>query len=170
MDGAKHKDEPVTIDAPPAASVTVDPQNPLPEPSFKWRRVLAYLVVAASLALTWHAVEVFHDLGAADQLLTLSQWVIGFATLIATYYYIAPSAAELTGMIQSARIIKSSLFMAGEARKDDKNAASRPGEGVGERFRGSAPQDSRFPDDALSGLENGSQGDSDEADYAPRGR
>lgn len=153
-----NKAEPVTISAPPEV-VTVDPQNPLPEPSFKWRRILAHMIVLASLALTWHAAEAFHDLGAPDQLLSLSKWTIGFAALIATYYYIAPSAAELTQIIQSARIIKGGISLA-------RDKAERPARAAQERDSGpSTGQDSREAPERAPEPPDGP-----EIDYAPTGR
>lgn len=153
-DESEMKHEPVTISAPPE-SVTVDPQNPLPEPSFFYRRILAYLVVISVLALTAYAADALHDLGAFDNLLTLTQWALGFAALVATYYYVAPSAAELAQIIQSARIIKSGIGMASD------RAQARRKQGK-ERDSGSPEYPSSL------GPQNRSEGP-DSGDYAPRG-
>lgn len=142
----------VTVTAPPAATVTVDAQNPLPEPSFVWRRILAYIVIMTTLALAWYAADMFHDLGAADQLLKLLQWVIGLAGLVATFYYIAPSAVELAQIIQSARTMRSGLETAGRTDND--------------RPRGESPREpSRRPP-----REGTSSRPRDEVDAAPRSR
>lgn len=172
-DGSTKGDQPVTISAPPAAAVTIDPQNPLPEPSFLHRRIIAYIVVLAVLGLCWHAAEAFHDLKAGAELLILSKWIIGFGGLIATYYYIAPSAAELTNLIQSAKIIRSGLDMAGKSRGDANEASERRldrAESRAERrSQRAVAGDGRFSEDTLSGPENGPCDDS-EIDYAPTGR
>lgn len=157
------RDEPVTISAPPSTSVEIDPQNPLPEPSFFYRRVLAYIVVIAALILTWHAAEALHDLREADHLLAISKWTIGFGALIATYYYVAPSAAELVNIIQSARIIKGGVALAA------KQAENRAEIGQGEAKRPSALPDSQIPEEAPDEAPRGSDADSGE-DAAPRGR
>jgi hypothetical protein len=90
----------------------VDPQNPLPEPSFFWRRVIALAVTGTTLLLTWHNLEALHDLRDSAGLLNLSKWVLSFAALVLTYYFVAPSAAELTALIQSAKIIRGSQALA----------------------------------------------------------
>ena len=35
----------------------IDPDNPLPEPGFLWRRLMAFAVVAASLGLNIKTIE-----------------------------------------------------------------------------------------------------------------
>lgn len=146
------KDQPVTITAPPK-QVEIDPQNPLPEPSFFWRRWIAIVVTAVSLFFIWNILEALHDLGHADNLLTLAQWVIVFSGLILTYYFIAPSAAELTSMIQSASIIKKSLTLADDGSK---KPAGGPETASVARFPPAGTPDSHFSED--------------EPDAAPRGR
>lgn len=177
ISGTKSGDEPVTISAPPAAAVTIDPQNPLPEPSFMWRRWLAYLVVIVTLALTWHAAEALHDLGASEHLLTLSKWSIGFASLIATFYYVAPSAAELATIIQSSKITQGAMALAGSAHREDARASNtpqnRPDLGQGRPIRRSPAPESQIPGSTLSGAPSGPSVDlpeSEEEDAAPRGR
>jgi hypothetical protein len=125
MDGEGRKAEPVVISAPPSGQVTIDAQNPLPEPSFFWRRVLAYVVVLAVLVLTGFALDTLHDLQDSAAVLNLAKWTLGFAAMIATYYYIAPSAAELTNIIQSAKIIKGSINIAGKTAENGRGPASQ---------------------------------------------
>ena len=157
-------DQPVTISAPPADPITIDPQNPLPEPNFFYRRIIALVVTGAALGLTWHNLEALHDLRDADKLLELGKWTIGFAALVLTYYFIAPSASELTNMIQSAKIIRSGIEMA------EKTAAQNRQDGGfsdrGSDFQTSTAADSRFPDYTLRGPESSDF----EPDAAPRGR
>lgn len=98
-----------------------DPQNPLPEASFLWRRLLTFMVVIVALGLTWHAAEALHDLGSYGGLLELAKWTLGFAALIATYYYVAPSAAELTKLVQTARLLRPRIK--NEPEKPDFRAA-----------------------------------------------
>ncbi len=61
-------EQPVTITAPPQ-QVTIDPQNPLPEPSFLWRRIISAAVSFALLGLAWHNAIQLHDLGISAHLL-----------------------------------------------------------------------------------------------------
>lgn len=144
------KDQPVTISAPPAASVTIDPQNPLPEASFTWRRIITICVCATMLALDWYLATKLHDLGVSSDLLTFAKWNIVFNGLVLTYYFVAPSAAELTNIVQSASIIRHSLTTAAET------AANRAESGQASRFAGSGTPESQIPasgaDEAPGGL------------------
>ncbi len=176
-DGEVKGDQPVTISAPPAAAVTIDPQNPLPEPSFFWRRILTLIVCIASLGLAWHNAEALHQLGRSDDLLIFAKWCIGLNALVLTYFFIAPSASELTNMVQSARIIQSSLKMAANAddnaSKANESADIRAENRAERRFERSEAADNRFSETASDGAENGSYvdlTDSGEEDFAPRGR
>lgn len=109
------KDQPVTIAAPPVAAVTIDPQNPLPEPSFVIRRIFAAAIAANTLVFVWF-VAAWLVGGEQWQLLYgLTKLLMCGCALILTYYFVAPSAAELTQLVQSASIIKHSLSMAAGA-------------------------------------------------------
>lgn len=165
-DGEARGDQPVTISAPPAASVTVDPQNPLPEPSFKWRRLLTILVTITLLGLQWFLAVKLHDLGQSADLLTFAKWSIALNGIVLTYYFIAPSAAELVNIIQSANIIKKSLNLADNGSKQ---AHSRPESGQAARFGGSVAPDSQIPEAGPGGAP-GPPSDDLEEDAAPRSR
>lgn len=130
---------PVTISAPPAAAVTIDAQNPLPEPSFVHRRIIAYVVVLVTLWMVWHTLEALHDLKDSAAMLNLAWWQLAYSALIATYYYVAPSASELTNMIQTAKIVRSGLGVAAE------QAQNRPETGAGAPPAAPAAPESRIP-------------------------
>lgn len=156
MDGETgiKNEQPVTITAPPA-QVTVDPQNPLPEPSFFWRRVLAIIVTVAVLLMTWHNLEALHDLKDARDLLALSKWVLALDALVLTYYFIAPSAAELTAMVQSAKIIRGGMTLAAAPQAAPQSDSS--------------PQTASAPSEPPIVAPSPVSGD-DSEDAAPRGR
>jgi hypothetical protein len=177
MDENSNKDHPVTISAPPAGSVTVDPQNPLPEPSFFWRRILTFIVSFALLGIAWHNAIQLHDLGVSSDLLTFAKWCIALNGFVLLCYFIGPSAAEIISMIQSARIIQKSLNVAEKAGSDANMASERrldrAEDRAGERFATSGAADSQIPEAPLSGAPSGSGGplpDSDEIDAAPRSK
>lgn len=164
------KDEPVTISAPPAAAVTIDPQNPLPEPSFFWRRWIAILICANALVFAWFAAAWLVGGEQWGSLYGLTKLLIYFAALVLTYYFIAPSATELTNMIQSAGLMKKSLDVAETAAK---SAAGTAQSYAQRRFQSDPAPDSQIPATPLSGAPSGSGGhsaDSGETDAAPRGR
>jgi len=170
MDENASKDQPVTISAPPAAQVTIDPQNPLPEPSFFWRRWIAILICGNALVFSWFAAAWLVGGEQWQMLYGLTKLLIYFAGIVLTYYFVAPSAAELTNLIQSASIIKHSLSMAGSA---DKNVTERAESYAGRRFESDTAPDSRISDSSAGGPEKRPSTDlhvSDEIDAAPRGR
>lgn len=152
------RNEPVTISAPAVGAVTVDPQNPLPEASFMWRRVFAAVICANALVFTWFMAAWLAEGKEWDHVYGLTKLMIYGAGVVLTYYFIAPSAAELTNMIQSASIIKKSLGLAGDAAKQ---AAGAPETALPARFGASGTADSRIPAAPVGGPE---------IDAAPRGR
>ncbi len=90
-------------------SISFDPQDPLPESNWLWRRVFVFVVTGAILWMLWGAIN---RLGASalvnptrgvDALMTLCKWLIGFDAMIATYYMVAPSAEQITKAIQIAK-------------------------------------------------------------------
>jgi hypothetical protein len=163
----ENKDQPVTISAPPAASVTLDPQNPLPEGSFMWRRVFAAVIGANALVFAWFAAHWFHDGAQWEHLYGLTMTMIYGAGLILTYYFVAPSASELTNMIATAGVLKHSLTTAAQT------ALGASGLGAGEPKPASAAPDSQIPvsgpGEAPRSL-SGDLGNSAEIDAAPVGR
>ena len=138
------KAEPVTVTATPNV-VQVDPQNPLPEPSFFWRRWIAIIICANALVFAWFAAAWLVGGEQWNSLYGLTKLLIYFAGLVLTYYFVAPSASELTNMIQSASIIKKSLGLAGDTSK---NPVSEPESAQPARFQSSTAADSQEVDAA----------------------
>jgi hypothetical protein len=161
-----NKDQPVTIAAPPAPPVIVDPQNPLPEASFMWRRIFAAAISANALVFVWFAAAWLVGGEQWQYLYGLTKLLIFGAGLILTYYFIAPSAAELTNMIQSASIIKHSVSLASLAAGSPQNG---PETGQGARFGASPAPDSQIRQSTPGGASTGLHSDV-EVDAAPRGR
>jgi hypothetical protein len=93
----------------------IDPQDPLPEPTWLWRRIFVYGVAAAVLALIWvgvqHLAEVsaLEPLRGVEALLTTLQWLIGALVCVVTYYLVAPSAEQIVKMVQAASIHRARL-------------------------------------------------------------
>ena len=158
--------EPVKITAPPAAAVTIDAQNPLPEPSFFWRRWISIIICANALVLAWFSAAWLTGGEQWGMLYGLTKLVIYFAALVLTYYFIAPSAAELTNMIQSAKIIGRGLDVAKQGAEHRENRAERE---QAAHFSAPASPDSQIPPVVPDGLPGAVSGD-DEEDAAPRGR
>jgi hypothetical protein len=123
-----------------------------------WRRLFAAAISANALVFVWFAAAWLVGGQQWDHLYGLTKLMIYGAALIQTYYFVAPSAAELTNMIQSASIIKKSLLLADNSPKQ---AAGAPETGAGATFRPSGTADSPISTAAPSGPE---------VDAAPRGR
>jgi hypothetical protein len=159
----KTPDQPVKIAVPPAGAVVVDPQNPLPEASFFWRRTITMIVSLVLLGIAWHNAIQLHDLGVSADLLRFAQWCIALNGFVLLCYFVGPSAAELTAMIQSARIIKSGIRAAGEAQDTSESARNRGQE-----------RDSALPPSGDSGEAPYEAPrpayEDDEEDAAPKGR
>jgi len=169
MDDNANKDQPLTISAPPAPTVTVDPQNPLPEPSFFWRRVIACAVTAFACTLAWITAGHLFALGDAERLYSLTKLVIIGAGLVLTYYFVAPSAAELTSMIQTAKLqrhaVEAAMSAQNKAIPDDPRwRQARSQQSVGPH--------SGIPEEPLSDAYSRPGGDLTDLDQdcAPRGR
>lgn len=111
----------------------VDPQDPLPEASWVWRRVFSFAIAAAVLLVlagcgyvayrivggivgkidtmdarntAQIAVAALHTI---EQMFRLMFWAL---IVIVTYYMVAPSAEQITKMIQTAGLLKSGVKFA----------------------------------------------------------
>lgn len=160
------KNEPVTIGT-PAAAVTVDPQNPLPEGSFMWRRIFAAVIGANALVFAWFAARWFHDGAQWEHLYGLTMTMIYGAGLILTYYFVAPSASELTNMLATAGVLKHSLTTAAQTASQAVSGAQPA------RFATFPAPDSQIPLSAPGEAPRGLDGDLEnpaEIDAAPRGQ
>lgn len=83
-----------------------DVQDPLPEGNWIWRRAYTYALTIATLALIWFGVDALWKLREGASLHDITQRLIWLLAAVLTYYMVAPSAEQITRMIQSARIIR----------------------------------------------------------------
>lgn len=72
-----------------------DPQDPLPEGQWLFRRLFTWALTVALLALL--AVIVLRI--PPEQLQLIAIWIIGLLALVVTYYLLAPSAPQLAGIL-----------------------------------------------------------------------
>lgn len=88
----------------------IDPQDPLPEPSWLWRRLYVYVVSIAFLVLISMAVHRMSEVASVNPetgvaaLLTVIKWLIAALICVLTYYLVAPSAEQIVKMIQASRL------------------------------------------------------------------
>ena len=77
-----------------------DLQDPLPEPSFRWRRLMAFAVVAASLGLVWRLTY----LVPANDALGAIHAVLLFAALMLLLWAGGASAADISGILANLKL------------------------------------------------------------------
>ena len=79
--------------------MTPDPQDPLPESRWLYRRLYTWSLTIAAIALLWWLVRRMP----AEDLQLVALWIIGLLALVVTYYLLAPSAAELARIFAEIR-------------------------------------------------------------------
>lgn len=93
----------------------IDPQDPLPEPTWLWRRLYVYAVTIVILALVWVGVHQLAEVASMEPqqgiaaLLRAVQWLIAALICVITYYLVAPSAEQIVKMIQAARLQRTKI-------------------------------------------------------------
>lgn len=131
---AHHSEPGEGLEATSAPPTLVDPQDPLPESNFLWRRVFAYVIVAALLGLVgWHvgtvgAVALNGSETAISGLVELLRLMLWLVAMVATYYLLAPSAEQIIKLVQTARVLRSGVQLrtAGNASPCPAPAAPEP--------------------------------------------
>ncbi len=97
--------------SPAAASgppVTVDPQDPLPDPNWLYRRLFVFLTTFALLILFWIKLDIVGDVArggsetAIAGLVDLLKRVTALIGFLILCYMVAPSAEQITKMIATA--------------------------------------------------------------------
>lgn len=79
--------------------MTADPQDPLPEAQWLFRRIFTWTLTVALLGLLGWLIWRMP----AEALQLVALWLIGLIALVVTYYLLAPSAAELARLIAELR-------------------------------------------------------------------
>lgn len=85
--------------------MTTDPQDPLPEQSFLYRRIFSYGVAISLIGLI--AFVVWRIEG-DDQLREIALYLCTLLFIVVTYYMVAPSAEHVVKMIQLGKLWRSS--------------------------------------------------------------
>lgn len=104
--------EPVKIEQPP---ITLEPQDPLPESTWLWRRAFIFALTGIIAIGVWMMVQAIVNVTANEPDLAVGAmvkvigWLLLFGWFNSTYYLIAPSAEQLTRLIQTASLLKSNV-------------------------------------------------------------
>lgn len=77
-----------------------DPQDPLPEPSFFWRRTLTFGSVSACLLLVWRLTYVIPE----NDALGLCQALLLFSALMVVLYAAGASAGEISALLATLKL------------------------------------------------------------------
>lgn len=105
-----------------------DPQDPLPESSWLWRRVFVFSTTGVVLFFLWGAIDRLGKVALAEPaigvaaLLTLCKWIISFTGAIATYYLLAPSAEQVIKLLQTASILRSNVQISTKRVEEDETS------------------------------------------------
>ena len=98
-----------------------DPQDPLPEANWLWRRVFVFGVTTATLYLVYGAVDrlgavavVRPDVGIAA-FVSIVKLLVLTINIMALLYIVAPSAEQVTKMIKTASLLKAGVQIASRA-------------------------------------------------------
>lgn len=106
-----------TADAGPPPSVDI--QDPLPEASWIWRRLLTWAVLLLCSVALWQILEALHDLKSTQGLIEIAKWLIVTLNLTLFYYMAGANAAELVRLVQSVKLFGSGARMEQHAFAED---------------------------------------------------
>ena len=120
-------------------STNTDPQDPLPEASWLWRRVLVFLGEVSRVGFVAFTLYAIYSLAIGRQqtresiegLYHLAWWVLAFSALDRVLYLVAPTAEQLVRLIQSARMYTAGVQTA-EHRKEDADGTVETAKTVGQ--------------------------------------
>lgn len=114
-----------------------DPQDPLPEANWLWRRVFTFVALAACFVLLmWLGYSIGRivsnvvgridtmdsatvgkiTIAALNTILTMFRLLFWIVIVVTTYYMVAPSAEQITKMIQTAGLLKHGIQIASRAK------------------------------------------------------
>lgn len=99
----------------------IDPQDPLPEANWLWRRVFIFGVTTATLYLVYGAVDrlgtiavIRPEIGIAA-FVSIVKLLVFTVNIMAMFYIVAPSAEQITKMVKTASLLKSGVQLFSQA-------------------------------------------------------
>lgn len=114
-----------------------DPQDPLPEANWLWRRVFIFAVTSAVLYLVYGSVDrlgavavVKPEIGIAA-FVSIVKLLVFTINVMALFYMVAPSAEQITKMIKTASLLKSGVQINSRARYQRPNHAEETSATIG---------------------------------------
>lgn len=161
-----------------------DPQDPLPEANWLWRRVFVFLalglafgiLIGLGLATNRIVGNIVGRIDAMDaksvaQITVVALHVIQAmfkmmfwtVVIVVTYYMVAPSAEQITKMLQTARLLKSGVQIASRAKVETPERREETQATIG------VPPQPVVPP-AVADTPEPEVTSESEIDYAPRGK
>lgn len=101
---------------------TADPQDPLPESNWLWRRAFIFLITIALLAGVWFKVDdlsvvaLIQNETAIKGLITILKWALSLIGVMVLLYLVAPSAEQVAKMMATLSAWKSGISTVSTSR------------------------------------------------------
>lgn len=96
----------------------VDVQDPLPEPNWLWRRVYTFTLSMLSLGFIWYGAQAMFVLKRPEELYWITRYMIAILAMLILFYMVAPSAEQITKMIQASKTLRSGVEMTRKASSE----------------------------------------------------
>lgn len=139
--------------------VRADLQDPLPEPNWLWRRSYTFALSLISLGFVWYGAEAMFLMKRPEELFAITRYMIGILAFLILCYMVAPSAEQITKLVQASKIIQSGVPMSRTAEAETDEGKTKITATVGDQSGALAePEPYIAPEDR------------DPEDFAPRSR
>lgn len=87
----------------------IDPQDPLPETNWFWRRVYTFALSLISLAFIWYGLEALNAMRQPQHVFSITRYMVGVHVLLITFYMLAPSAEQIVKLVQAAKLLRAGV-------------------------------------------------------------
>lgn len=101
---------------------TADPQDPLPESNWFWRRIFIFVITACLLAGVWFKVDdlsviaLIQNETAIRGLVTILKWALSLVGIMVLLYLVAPSAEQVAKMLSTLSAWKAGISTVSTSR------------------------------------------------------
>lgn len=146
----------------------LDPQDPLPESGWTWRRLFVFLSSAILLYIVWENLNEIGSVAKASAAgsetaiagqVTITKYALAAFALNQLFYLVAPSAEQITRIVQAARAMRSGVRFT-----QTQTTTTREGQEVDQSTAGLPPEPEHDADSILPPPPR------DEIDAAPTAR
>ncbi len=89
----------------------IDPQDPLPETNWFWRRVYTFALSLISVAFIWYGLESLNAMRQPQHVFSITRYMVGVHVLLITFYMLAPSAEQIVKLVQAAKLLRAGVSL-----------------------------------------------------------